>query len=108
MKMRILHRSVIPGCVYITAEILNQLVKLLKDFLNGGQTAFEKYSAICIGTPGKISAETGNFIFAPKFVNYKSVNLHKDLFRRVRYAYRHQKRYQTRADGRKLFRLRRR
>lgn len=77
MKMRILHRSVIPGCVYITAEILNQLVKLLKDFLNGGQTAFQKYSAICIGTPGKISAETGNFIFAPKFVNYKSVNLHK-------------------------------
>lgn len=77
MKMQIVSRHVIPGCIYITREILAQIVALLEKVLQEDGAEFGRYSAICIGTPGKIDAETGYFAFAPKFVDYKSINLRK-------------------------------
>ena len=77
MKMQIVCRRVIHGCVYISQDILGQVVSVLKKILEEEAPEFSGYSAICIGTPGKIDPETGYFAYAPKFVDYRSINLQK-------------------------------
>ncbi len=77
MKMQILCCRKIHGCTRISQDILGQVVAVLRNILQENAAKFGKYSAICIGTPGKIDPETGYFACAPKFIDYRSVNLRK-------------------------------
>ena len=75
MRMQLICRREIPGCVYITMDNIQKIIAILRDILKNQAKGLGGYSAVCIGTPGKIDAETGYFVYAPKFIDYKSINL---------------------------------
>lgn len=64
----------------IDIETLNSLAKMLAQ-LHRETCPDTKALCLCISTPGKIDKNTGNFLFAHKFENYKEINL-KAIFSR--------------------------
>lgn len=62
------------GSKKITDEDLDCVIKLMHDVLQRSSYG-RPLLALSVGTPGKIDRATGNFLLAPHFVSYKTLNL---------------------------------
>jgi predicted NBD/HSP70 family sugar kinase len=77
LKRNILKKIVLPEILYIDEQTINLIIKTLKNILNSEECKGKPLQVICIGTPGKIDQNSGCFLFAPRFIDYKEVSLKK-------------------------------
>lgn len=74
MKAELIDQTTISSGDKITHYQIQQTIDALKQLLaRNGQT--ERLQAISIATPGIINPANGNFLYAPRFVDYENVNL---------------------------------
>lgn len=76
---QILYREEIKQVVYITDDILQQVISIIKNGMQKPEIAGMPLRCICIASPGKIDAKTGKFKEAFRFEDYETLNL-KEYF----------------------------
>ncbi len=76
---RILARDEVKNVLLIDNDALEQVAAKIEGLLKSPAVNGKKLLGVCISSPGKIDQQTSFFIAAPRFVNYRQVNL-KEFF----------------------------
>lgn len=71
----IIVRDAVRNILLIDQKALSEVAALVQKLLLSPQVAGRKLLAICISTPGEFDRETFDFIYAPRIIDYRNVNL---------------------------------
>lgn len=75
LSEHILLRGSIPNVIYIDSSILNQLVGCVQKMLLSPEAKGRPLLGVCISSPGKIDPVSGYFVSAPRFTDFRKLNL---------------------------------
>ena len=75
LSNRILARGSIPNVIYIDSDVLSLLVERVKEMLLSPAAKGRPLLGLCISSPGKIDPVSGYFVSAPRFTDYRKLNL---------------------------------
>jgi predicted NBD/HSP70 family sugar kinase len=75
MAGEIIEEKLIEDCEFITLDVLNQVVLILKQLLFNHLTETRNLLSICIAAPGKINKHESNIERSPKFLTEKGFKL---------------------------------
>ena len=74
MKAEMIDYGTVSGVSILGMEHIQMAIDLLKEMLERHHVS-DRLLSISIGTPGDIDQETGYFLYAPRFVRCKEINL---------------------------------